>query len=194
MPGRPLTGLVREALRRRAVHDIGDDASELDGLVAYLESGGTLSALADEMTRDLGVAVSRSLLSYVAQRLEDDAPARLTAARRAGAAAHVETAMQIVDDADTSRRETVQHAKMRSDVRLWIAERTDSANFGASTKVTGSLTVGQLHLDALRARPTVRPADPAAAIAASVVPFAVIESTSVAADDAHTGKSGSGES
>jgi hypothetical protein len=169
MPGRPLASQVTVALAARAARDVGEGATALDYVVYFLESGGTILKLASELEADLGGAPSRQIVSHVVHRLSDDAPKRVADARRVGATAMVEEAVQIIDDADTSRRETLQHAKHRGDVRLWLAERSDPSAWGATAKLTGNVSFGDLYLEALR-QPRAQPQDNDPALSADAPP------------------------
>lgn len=150
MAGHAKQNALRGALDARAVREFGEGAQALDYVVSYLENGGMFSALAKSLEADLGEPVSRTIVSHVAHRLHPDAKERIRVARQAGAASLVEDAVGIVDDAPTDNREALQKARMRSDIRLWVAERQNPAEFGTRKAVDMSLSIGDLHLQALK--------------------------------------------
>lgn len=155
MAATPKRRRVRAALLNRAHSAIGPEASELDYVIAYVQDGGMVASLAEELATELGESVSRSFLSMVVHRLTDDATDRITAARREGAHALAEEAVTIVDGAPDTR-EGIQKAKLRADLRTWLASRWNASEFGEQAKTRINISVGQLHIDALRQRELAR--------------------------------------
>lgn len=152
MAGNPKAAKVREALAARAVRELGEGASALDYVCMSLEGGQLLNQLAAELETELGEAVSRTLLSHTVHRLADNARDRIAAARRVGASALVEEAVDLLDDASTASREELSKAKFRSDARLWVAERTDPSSFGTRSSLNVQMSLGTLAIDAFRQR------------------------------------------
>jgi hypothetical protein len=137
------------ALQARAAREIGEDASELDYVAHYLSAGGLLTKLAEALAVEMGESISRPFLSNTVHGLADDAKARLALARREGAAALVEQSVSIADDAPETAG-GVSKAKLQVGTRQWLAEKADPEQFGSRVQVAVSL--GQLHLDAMRHR------------------------------------------
>lgn len=154
MAGRPKRAKVRAALEARAKRHISDDATALDYVEDFLASGGDFQALARELTVEMGEAVSRKGVSDSAHSLADDASDRIAAARQAGAAAIVEQAQCIADEAEPTSG-AVQKAKTQVNVRLWRAERLDPQFTSKQHDVHISLNA--LMLEALRQPPPPPP-------------------------------------
>ena len=155
MAGSPLKRQVLDALRTRAIEQLGENGDPLDLACDHIASGGSIAQLAREIGVAIGSSVSRPLLSGVLHNLAPDASERLDAARRQGAGALVEEAMQIADDAEPTTG-AVQKARLQVGTRQWTAERWAPDMFGAKgTSVT--LNIGHLMLDALRQPPPPRP-------------------------------------
>lgn len=157
MAGRPKKRAMVMALERRTREhfDLEEGKTVVDYVVDWVESGRSILALAGEISEDEGLDITRSMLStYV--NSQPGGEERLRTARVAEAPrAMVEEARQIIDDADTSDREKLQKAKMRADVRLWQAERVGKEEFGqAKQGIQVNVSVGGLHMDALRHRTT----------------------------------------
>lgn len=75
---------VRAALRERARIELGDAATALDYVCAWVARGGLITDLAREIATDIGESCSPSFLSLITNRLGPDATARIVAARRDG--------------------------------------------------------------------------------------------------------------
>lgn len=152
MAGQRKRRALAEALERRAKQELGDEATPLDLAEQWVANGKTLLALAKETTTVDGEPVSRELVSrYLYTEFGEDARQRLTAARARGAHALVEEAQEIVDGAAPTR-EAIQHAKLRADMRTWLAGRWNREELGEAKGPRVSISIGQLHLEALRAR------------------------------------------
>ena len=81
---RSLRRIVVDALTARAKDALGPDATPLLYAEAWVRAGLSLTALTRSISADLGYPVSRSFVSFAAQRLTPDARARIKAARRDG--------------------------------------------------------------------------------------------------------------
>lgn len=171
MPGNPRRRNIIAELTRRAAALDGPGTEPIAALEHWIASGRTISALAADLSRALGTEVSPATLYSWIHRLDGGA-ARLARARAVGAHGLVDTALAITDAASTESREELTHAKMRADMRLWIAERWNRAELGARTGADISVGVAVLHLDALRVR-----AVPAATISATVEDAEVLSLT-----------------
>jgi hypothetical protein len=151
---------VAAALQARASATLGDDASALEYACDYIAAGGTISALAEELGRDIGRRVSRPLVSGILHGLAPDAAERLDKARREGAHALVEQAVKIADEADETTA-AVQKAGLQVRTRQWTAEKFSPADFGTKAVASVNVSFAQLFLEALKAPLPQRPAEPA---------------------------------
>lgn len=150
MAGQPKKQAIIEELTNRAHVEMGDDASPLDYACMYLENGKTFTQLVDDLSAKLGWEVYRARALNILRDMDATADVRLSEARRASARALAEQTVDIIDDADDASREKLQHAKMRADVRQWIAARFNPAEFGEQRGASVSITLNTAHLDALR--------------------------------------------
>lgn len=86
IPRRPVKkrAKVRAALRERALAGLGDAATGIDYVCAWVARGGLITDLAREIATDIGESCSPSFLSLIINRLGPDATERIVAARRDG--------------------------------------------------------------------------------------------------------------
>ena len=170
LAGRPKQRALVAELERRAREEIGDEATSLDYVVAWVASGKTQLALVNEISRTTGHEIMHATMAkYLRDRFGDEASVRLEAARREGAHVMVDDAIEIIEDADTSSRERLQHAKMKADIRMWTAGKFNREQYGENKGAHVQISIAGLHLDALR-RPMVtativEPAEPAQLVA-----------------------------
>ena len=80
---------------------------------------------------------------------EGEAERRLTVARTRGAHAYLESADEIADD-PTMDKDDVPRAKLRVDTKMRIAQAWNPQEFGQHKGVQVNVSIGNLHLDALR--------------------------------------------
>lgn len=189
MAGQPKKQAIIRVLTERARVELDDDAGPLDYVVQWCENGKTLQQLAEDLTKALGFEVFRARLHTLMREMyPDTAEARLTEARRAGARAIAEESVSIIDDADDSSREKLQHAKMRADVRQWIAGKWNRDEFGESKGTSISISLHGAHLDSLHLVPnaTARIANPQVE---TVVEAEVIDSPRLESGSASSGDS-----
>ena len=155
MAGSSLKQRVKAALAARATARLEDpDANALDYACDWIASGGSIKALAVDLTIELGTSVSRPFLSGVLHSFPD-AEARLEAAKREGAGAMMDDAVHIADKAGPTPAD-VAKARLQVGVRQFMAEKFDPAVFGAKASATVNLNIGQLMLAALQAPPPLR--------------------------------------
>jgi hypothetical protein len=76
---------------------------------------------------------------------------RLRQARAEGAAVMAEEARCIVDSV-SENRDAIAKAKLRADIRTWIASKWNREQYGEAKQSAVQITVQQLHLEALRQR------------------------------------------
>jgi hypothetical protein len=143
--------LVSKELTQRAAA-LGANKTLLDYVCdEWLSGGKTVIQLAEDLTKEMKVDVSRDTVRRVIYA-SDERPAveeRLNNARAAGASILVEEAQAIADSA-APNRDAIAKARMQVDIRTWIAGKNNRAQFGDQKSVGLTINIGQLHLDALR--------------------------------------------
>jgi Bacteriophage Sf6, terminase small subunit-like len=160
MAGRPKEKRFREALTRLAERE---EMSPLDWVVAQLESGMSVRKIGEALREEAKEECSPQWIYTLLHGLTPDAKDRVREARKVGATALADQALEIADRPASSTAE-VQANRLAVDTRRWIASSFDRATFGdAPPKVEVAVSFGQLHLDALRQRaiPTFQAAPPA---------------------------------
>jgi len=133
-------------------------ATILDWACERIEGGATIQSLAAELSALYPDGVNRVMLHRILHKLEN-ADERIAHARRRAAPILVEEAQDILDNAKPQRDELAK-AKLTADIRLWQAERLDRGTYGREPLVQltqNSLTISDLHLDALA---RIRPLEP----------------------------------
>ncbi len=163
MAGSPLKRAMLAQLTRLAA-EIGPDALPEDAVLVRVASGETLKSIAATLSQWAGVRIPSSVIGDY-MNAAPERKAKLAKARRDSAPALVEDAIAILDDADLDR-DAIARAKAQADIRTWLASRYDRATFGNdnTAQVSVNVSLGGLHLDALRRRtvPLLRPDTPAA--------------------------------
>lgn len=151
MAGRPKHKVMVKELERRTRELFPEDenATHLDYAEHYVANGGTLVSLARSVAGATGTHVMReSLRRYITKM--DGAEGRLGQARIHSSHAMVEESMEILDD--DIAREDVPRAKMRVDGKLKVAQMFNRAEFGENKNTQINVSLGALHIAALRAR------------------------------------------
>jgi Bacteriophage Sf6, terminase small subunit-like len=149
MAGRPKEARFRAALTRLAERE---DMQPLDWVVAQLESGISVRKIGDALRAEAGEESSPQWIYTLLHGLAPEAKERVREARKVGATALADQALEIADRPATSTAE-VQANRLAVDTRRWIASSFDRATFGdAPPKVELAIDLGQLHLEALRRR------------------------------------------
>ena len=156
MAGKPLhrAMLVElDALTRR-YFEIEDGAahehSHLDFVVGWLENGGTMRSLADNLSVAIGHEVWAGKLTNYLHKNFSESETALVRARARGAYAIVDDALAIVD-APALDTVDVARAASRARVRHWTAERWNKPAFAGQQTAAVTISIGSLHLDALQA-------------------------------------------
>ncbi len=130
MPGTPL----RTKLRRDVIA-----AGGVEALLARIAAGETISKIA----KDFGV--SRPMMSiFLSKNAGRDA---VVAAQKSAAGALVDQALEI---ADSATHDDDRAARLKIDVRKWLAGRLDPETFGEKTGPLVEVNLGALHLEALK--------------------------------------------
>jgi hypothetical protein len=147
------------ALEKRTVLEFDADPLKtvLDYVAARVGDGTTISALADELSKELGESIYRpTLVNYLREAYGPEGMARLEQARLQGAWALSEEALEIVDDARPDKDE-IALARLRAETRDKLAGRWNRAELGEQKQQTNvTVNLGTLHLDALRQRQQAR--------------------------------------
>jgi hypothetical protein len=156
MSGKPKEARLVAALAKRAVLELGSEATPLDYVVFYIAGGKMFTDLAAEMAVELNEPVSRQLISGSANALGEDAKERIAAARQEGAISLAEETLSIADNADATAGGAAK-ARVQISSRQWMAERFNAAQFGAMTKTQVSVSLGALMLEALQQPPPPNP-------------------------------------
>lgn len=159
MAGRARTHALAEALAERTKDYFElteilteDTHSTLDYVADWIESGNTLKELSAELTVELGHEVTYARLMAVLRETHgaDGTDQRLSASRARASHSLAETALELVD-ASAETQVDVSRAASRAKTRQWMAERYNPREYGQQKGVSVSLSIGSLHLDALRA-------------------------------------------
>jgi hypothetical protein len=147
-----------------------DALGGMDYICERIANGETLLGV----TRDLQTS-RYTMWRYIT--LTDERKKQYEEARRLGAAALAEDAVQIADDADVMSPAGVSAAKLQVDTRKWLAGVQDRAGFGEQPKSAGVLVMGDLHLTALQKHgaPEAQAALPAPKPSADIVEAEIIE-------------------
>ncbi len=138
------------------------DATLLDYVDFWISSGHTLKELADLVTKDtrpydlqpeeVWTISGEMIRRYLGQQFGFDAvDERLTHARTRASYSMVDEAQSIADTVDGVAGE-VAKARLRVSTRHWTAERFNPSAFGQKNGVSVNVSIGSLHLDALRSR------------------------------------------
>lgn len=122
-----------------------------DGVLDRVRAGETLKDIADHVSRKSGTRIAASILGSW-MNATPERKAALVQARKDSAPALVETAMSLLDEADHDR-EAIAKAKAQADIRTWLASKYDRQTFGNdAAQVNVQVSLGDMHLDALRQR------------------------------------------
>lgn len=130
--------------------------TQLDYICARIESGTSTTKLAGELSAVLNFDVSyERLMAYLREEYgREHAESELRSARSRASHSLAEEALDLVD-APATDSVAVQRARNRAHSRYWLAERYNPERFGQSKQTNVSISLGVLHLDALRAHSQV---------------------------------------
>lgn len=165
MAGRARTQALKAELQRLTIDYFDIDPvdvaigsqtmpSHLDYVCAQVESGVSTTKQAENLKDALGFDVSyERLIAYLREEHGKEAvDAALRSARSRASHCLAESALDLVDAPQTDSV-GVQRARNRAHSRHWLAERYNPEAFGQSKGVNVSISVTQLHLQALQATP-----------------------------------------
>jgi hypothetical protein len=151
--------------------------------VSYrIENGTTLTDIAAEVTAVMGEIVRPTLVREAAIYDHDPGRARerIKASQAQGANAFVEEAKHIIDNVAPDR-EAIAKAKEQANIRTFIASRWNRKEWGEQKGPDVSVSIGSLHIDALRSRRAAR-ATAVAEQVSEVIEGVVEEITDVVGD------------
>jgi hypothetical protein len=115
-------------------------------ILERIEGGETIAQIGHSF------AVSRGFFARLLYE-ERERRERVLQARKTAADALVDGAQEILDSASATQYE-LQRAKLRAEFRVWLASKLNRELYGDGKPTQKWVTLGELHLDALRARPT----------------------------------------
>lgn len=156
MAGRARTNALKDELAKRASSAFDPDDDEptptaLDYVCYRIETRTTVKALAKELAEATSYPIDDAMLSRFlrAQYGDENTDHALDAARARASHGYAEESIEILDGyaADST---DVSRAQSRARGRQWLAERWNSAKYGNQKGVSVSVSIGSLHLDALR--------------------------------------------
>jgi hypothetical protein len=133
--------------RRRLLAEV-ERAGGWQRVLERIESSEPLAKIADSFQVSRG-CFTRLLYETVGHH------ERVLRARKVAADALVDEAQGILDSASATQYE-LQHAKLRAEFRVWLASKLDRERYGDAKPAQKAVSIGELHLEALRARPTRR--------------------------------------
>lgn len=157
MPGNP---------KRYELEAAVEKAGGWDTVIAALEEGGTIRSIAKRFN------VSRSFFHLVMSR-DDARMERVRKAYLVRAEAHVDEALEIVDNAPETR-DGLTKAKMQVEFRQWMAGNDNARFRKQAAGIALNISVGDLHLVALKHR-AAQPALTAPAPSLPIIEAEVVE-------------------
>lgn len=158
MAGRAKRQALREELVRRAIVELGEEATPLDYVIERIAAGTSLKELTEELNATSPYQFYPAQVKAVCgeyARDESELEERFRGARAIAAELFVEESKSLADNVIPTK-EHVAKAKLQISTRQWIAERYNRDAFG-QPKQQVSISIGSLHLDSLRKAPPPRP-------------------------------------
>lgn len=152
MAGRARHHALIEELAKRtcATFEEEPEATSLDYVCYRIEGRTTTKALAFELQEAITYPVDDALLMrHLRSQYGAAADPAIDAARARASHSLVEEGLELVD-APAETMMDVSRAASRARQRNWMAERYNPSKYGQSKGVSVSVTVGSLHLDALK--------------------------------------------
>ena len=152
--------MIAELQRRTADYFEDAEHTAMDYLVAWIERGRTLTALAQSLTesiygepKDGSPEVTRHMLDRYAREIvgDDRAAALLSTARKTGAHGIIEDGIQTLDDGSDDR-DTVNANNVRLAARERLAAAWNREDFAKAGGTNVLISFAGLHLEALRQR------------------------------------------
>jgi hypothetical protein len=141
-----LTQCEHEAL------DFAGDVAEW--LTERIANGDTVLQIADEMTRETGIEISRNVLMKALRQLVPHLDAVLSTARNDAAHAIIERRREKVEDLDGgSSKEEIAAERLKLSSDQWLSERLNKTDFGSQKgQVNLTVNLGELHRNVIEAK------------------------------------------
>lgn len=156
MAGRARFHALKDEFERRTRDLFEDDAqaTHLDYICERVENATTTKAIAAEISQSLGHECTYArMMSYLRECFGDvETDHRIDTARVRASHLLPEEGKELVDAAGLTTAE-VAKASSQAKQRNWMAERYNRERYGSSKGVNVSISVGELHLAALKATP-----------------------------------------
>jgi hypothetical protein len=161
MAGRARYIALTDELNRRVADTFDPEPADqhqpnaLDYVCHWMESGKTAKGLAADLSAKLAFDVDYAmLLRYLRNTFGEGATESAMDVSRARASHSLaEDALELIDAADKDSSSAVSKASSQARSRQWMAERYNPSRFGQKTQQTVSISIGALHLEALKAHP-----------------------------------------
>jgi hypothetical protein len=134
--------------RYKALRDAMEQLGGIEWLSEQVEDGRTLLEVSEELTVRMNIPITRGMIDRWAQ-LQPGGDELIARARTRAGAALVEQAAKIVHSTDPDR-DSIALAKLRADELHKRASWYDKLQFGEQRGPAIQISVGSLHLDALR--------------------------------------------
>ena len=128
---------------RRALEKKIEELGGIEFVTAHIAQGMTIGRLAEF------IECSRPMLSFWINHTDERRDAVL-AARKLKAEKLAEEALEIADEADETSNSGVNKARLQVDTRKWMASKLDPENYGDTAKTQVNISLGDLHLQALK--------------------------------------------
>jgi hypothetical protein len=164
MAGQPRTRALAVELERRTRDSFEPVEGEppmrsLDYVCLWIENGQTMKELAAELTRSLKFEVTYGQLRRFLDKTwgETECESKLSISRARASHSMAESALAIVDEPQDTNV-GVSRASSRAKSRQWLAERYNRAAYGNDKSASVHISIGSLHLDALRSTVIPHPA------------------------------------
>lgn len=157
MAGRPKRQAILRELEKRTRERFNEsedgEHTVLDYVCSWIESGVTLIGLTQEVANAVRFPIDRSVIPRLLRDTFGDVEAdmRLSKARAIASHTLAEESLTLLDSPQSDMIGMVQ-ARERSKSRQWLAGKWNQDVYGSTKAVQIAIAVGDLHLDALRAR------------------------------------------
>ena len=128
---------------RRALEKKIEELGGIEFVSSHIAEGMTIGRLAEF------IECSRPMLSFWINQTEERKEAVLKA-RKLKAEKLAEDALDIADTADESSASAINKARLQVDTRKWMASKLDPENFGEKQGPQVNISIGDMHLQALK--------------------------------------------
>jgi hypothetical protein len=155
MAGKPkrraMIAELEKRTRQRFDENEEGEHTPLDYVCDYIEDRGTLIGLAVDLSNKLGFAVSAPSITNYLRAEYTESESRLSESRARASHLLAEESITLLDvDAETMVE--ASQRRDRSKARQWLAGKWNREMYESQKGVNVAISIGGLHLDALRAR------------------------------------------